>query len=470
MKTLWKSIKEDLLKHPRQTIKENEVILTFEDAASCAEGFAKKLSGQTCCAILCSSELAAAVGLLSCFAAGVTAVPLSSRYGEQHCRKILDFICPDCLITDTGGRMQVICLSESRYTPPEEHPALIMCTSGTTGTPKGVMLSEGNILANVRDIASYFTLNQKDIILIARPLYHCAVLTGEFLTAIRHGSSIQFRPTKFQPKELIEALEKTKASAFCGTPTMLYMMIRFLRPSTHLYLRHIVVSGECMSETIGKALWNAFPAASIYHVYGLTEACPRVSYLPPALFHAFPDSVGVPLDTVAIRLVKDGKVQKDVNSTGMLWVKGPNIMLGYYNNPELTKRVLRDGWLCTGDIAQLSEYGLLKIKGRTDDLIIRAGMNIYPQEIEAALKADSRTKEVLAYGYVRKSYGTQIGLKIAGTFANEAEVIRLCASCLPSHQMPSRVELVNELEKNASGKILRNCGKDEERRGKYDGI
>lgn len=470
MNALWKSIKEDLLKHPKQTMEENEVGLTFGDTASFAEGFAEQLRGQTCCAILCSSELATAVGLLSCFAAGVTALPLSSRYGEQHCKKILDFICPDCLITDMGDQMQVINLNKGGFIPPEEHPALIMCTSGTTGTPKGVMLSEENILSNVRDIASYFALNQQDIILIARPLYHCAVLTGEFLTAIRHGCSIHFYSTKFQPKELIDALEKNKATAFCGTPTMVYMIIRFLRPSVTLHLRHIVVSGECMSETIGKALRDAFPAASIYHVYGLTEASPRVTYLPPALFHAFPDSVGVPLDTVSIRLVKDGIVQKDVNSTGMLWVKGPNVMLGYYNNPGLTKCVLRDGWLCTGDLAQLNEYGLLKIKGRNDDLIIRAGMNIYPQEVEAALKTDPRTKEVFVYGYEHKVYGMQIGLRIVGSFANEDEVRRLCVRCLPSHQWPARIELVDELKKNASGKILRKCTQDAERKSDDDGI
>lgn len=470
MNALWKSIKEDLLKSPKQTMEENEVGLTFEEAVSYAENFANRLDGQTCCAILCSSELAAALGLLSCFAAGVTAVPLSIRYGNQHCMNILDFICPDCLITDAGGCMQVLYLDKGGYILPKEHPALIMCTSGTTGTPKGVMLSEDNILSNVRDIASYFALKQQDIILIARPLYHCAVLTGEFLTAIRHGSGIRFRSVKFQPKELIDELSKTKASVFCGTPTMLYMMTRFLRPSTSLFLRHIAVSGECMSEMIGKALWDAFPAASIYHVYGLTEACPRVSYLPPALFHAFPDSVGVPLDTVSIRLVKDGIVQKDVNSTGMLWVKGPNVMLGYYNNPELTNRVLRDGWLCTGDLAQLNEYSLLKIKGRTDDLIIRAGMNIYPQEIEAALKTDPRTKEVLAYGYEHKVYGMQIGLRIVGSFANEDEVRSLCTHCLPSHQIPARIELVNELKKNASGKIPRKRAQDAERKSDDDGI
>ncbi len=470
MNALWKTIREDLLRHPKQTMEENEIGLTFEEAAVYAEGFAKRLDGQACCAILCSSELATAIGLLSCFAAGVTAVPLSIRYGKQHCMKILDFICPDCLITDAGGCMQVLYLDPDGFIPPKEHPALIMCTSGTTGTPKGVMLSEENILANVRDIASYFALKQQDILLIARPLYHCAVLTGEFLTSIRHGSGIRFRSAKFQPKELIDTLVKTKATVFCGTPTMLYMMTRFLRPPTSLHLRHIAVSGECMSESIGKALRETFPAASIYHVYGLTEACPRVSYLPPALFHAFPDSVGVPLESVSVRLVKNDIVQKDVNSEGVLWVKGPNVMLGYYKNPELTQRVLRDGWLCTGDLAQLNAYGLLKIKGRNDDLIIRAGMNIYPQEIEAALKTDPRTKEVLAYGYGHRSYGTQIGLKIAGAFTNEAEVRSLCEACLPPYQMPSRIELVNELPKNASGKILRKCAEDAERANKHDGI
>jgi acyl-CoA synthetase (AMP-forming)/AMP-acid ligase II len=114
-----------------------------------------------------------------------------------------------------------------------------------------------------------------------------------------------------------------------------------------------------------------------------------------------------------------------------------------------------DGWLCTKDIAVITPEGLLKIKGRSDDLIIRAGMNIYPAEIEAALKKDGRVREVLALKVETTHMGTQIGLKIAGDFQNVDEVKKLCASLLPKFQMPIVIEIYDELPKNGSGKIIR---------------
>lgn len=132
---LWNRIRQALLQNPSQTLCERNAAMTYKELAAFAERFAKRLKGERCCAILCRSEMAAAMGLLSCFAAGVTAVPLSLRYGEAHCRKILDFISPSCLVTDTYGELMVTYFGEAKYIRPKAHPALIMCTSGTTGTP-----------------------------------------------------------------------------------------------------------------------------------------------------------------------------------------------------------------------------------------------------------------------------------------------------------------------------------------------
>ena len=129
-------------------------------------------------------------------------------------------------------------------------------------------------------------------------------------------------------------------------------------------------------------------------------------------------------------------------------------MLGYYGESEKTSAVLKDGWLCTGDIALINDAGYIKIKGRSDDLIIKSGMNVYPAEIEGVLKQDFRVKEVLVYGY-RDSIGTQIGMKLVGDFRSTEEVKQLCMKVLPSFQVPSAIELMDELPKNGSGKIIR---------------
>ena len=451
---LWEYIKQHLLNNPTQSVTENDATLSFEDMAIWAESFSKKLYGINCCAILCSSEMAASMALLACFAAEVTTVPLSMRYGEAHCNKILNTISPDAIITDTAGELKIYKLRDSQYTIPPEHPALIMCTSGTTGKPKGAMLSEKNVITNLSDISEYFRIDKSDTILIARPLYHCAVLTGEFLTAIVRGANIRFYSEHFNPTKMLEIIKKHQITAFCGTPTLISLMARFNRNAYTDALKHICISGECMSSEVGLKIYESFPNCKIYHIYGLTEACPRVSYLPPQFFTDYPDCVGIPLDSVSIRILNDKGKRCHKNEEGILYVKGDNIMLGYYREPGKTSKILKNGWLCTGDVALINDAGFLKIKGRNDDLIIKSGMNIYPAEIEGAIKQDPRVKEVLVYGF-HNSFGTQIGMKLVGEFSSPEEVKQLCMQVLPSFQVPSIIELVDELPKNGSGKIIR---------------
>ncbi len=459
---LWKYLKNKMQLNLQQEICENNVSMTFEEMIVFAEEFSKKLEGIKCCAILCQSEMAASMALLSCFAADVTALPLSQRYGQLHCNKILDAISPDAVITDQDGDFRVVYVDHSIYSQPDVHPALIMCTSGTTGVPKGAMLTETNIVTNVSDIVSYFGIEKTDTILISRPLYHCAVLTGEFLVALVKGVKIRFYSGTFNPTVVLKLLKQYKITAFCGTPTLLSMMARFKRGTNDDCLRHICISGECMSKETGLHIAEVFPNADIYHIYGLTEACPRVSYLPPNKFVEHADCVGVPLRSVSLKILSPEGESVDINEIGTLWVKGDNVMAGYYNNPEKTSEVLKNGWLCTGDLALFTDEGLLKIKGRADDLIIKAGMNIYPQEIESALKHDSRVKDVLVSGYTDDKLGVQIELNITGDFPGVSDVKELCRSNLSSYQMPTRINLLDEMPKNGSGKIIR--------RGNYAGI
>ena len=451
---LWNYIKLHLQKHPEQTVSENTASMSFEDMTVWAEEFSKKLCGIECCAILCSSEMAASMALLACFVAEVTAVPLSMRYGEAHCNKILDTISPDGIIMDTNGEITVYKIKDCQYIAPPEHPALIMCTSGTTGKPKGAMLSEKNVMTNVSDISEYFQMDASDTILIARPLYHCAVLTGEFLTAIVRGANIRFYSEQFNPTRMLELIKEYKITAFCGTPTLLSMMARFHRGSAAQTLKHICISGECMSAEVGLKINAAFSSCSIYHIYGLTEACPRVSYLPPEHFKDYPDFVGIPLRSVSVKILNREGQPCGKNEDGLLYVKGDNVMLGYYRDEKRTSAVLKDGWFSTGDIALMNDAGFLKIKGRSDDLIIKAGMNIYPAEIESALRRDPRVKEVFAYGF-QTPLGTQIGMKLVGDFSTVEEARELCAAILPYYQIPSHIELLVELPKNGSGKIIR---------------
>lgn len=451
---LWKYIREALTRYPDHTVSEDDAAMHYDELCAFAELFAQKIEGQKCCAILCNSEMAGSMALLACFAAGVTALPLPLRYGARYCNKILQFVSPTALITDLNGELQVLDLYDSAYEQPPEHPALVMCSSGTTGEPKGIMLSEENILSNLQDIAGYFDLTEQDRILIARPLYHVAVLTGEFLTALVKGTDIVFWSGGFDPFALKKLIARRSVTTLGGTPTLFDALMRCYRCPAGL-LKNIVVSGECLPATVADKLKVIFGGARIYHVYGLSEASPRVAFLPPEKFSAYSACVGIPLPSVRYKILDGAGKPVGKGSPGVLWISGPNIMIGYYKAPDRTAEVLRDGWLCTGDIAVCDPSGFLKILGRADDMIIRAGMNIYPQEIENTLRTDERVREVCVRGFGNEQGGTQIAMKIAGDFAAEEEVRALCRALLPDFQIPSQIRLVTHVSRTPSGKMIR---------------
>jgi long-chain acyl-CoA synthetase len=209
-----------------------------------------------------------------------------------------------------------------------------------------------------------------------------------------------------------------------------------------------------MTEGMAKNIRRAFPCAEIYCGYGLSETSPRVAYLSADLFDQKPTCAGLPLASVKVRIVRENGQDAAKGEIGEVLVKGPNVMLGYFDDPERTKAIVKNGWLYTGDLGLMDGDGMLTIKGRKDDMIIRAGMNIYPAEIENALSSDQRIGDIQAYGYEKN--GTQeIGLIVSGEFSSVEEVMTLCRASLPSYQLPSKIELVEKTEILTGGKRRR---------------
>lgn len=449
----WDYIKWHMLRHSESTISEDCAVMTYEELVIWSENYAKRLIGKECVAIICDSEMAAAMAMLACFAADVTAVPISKRYGENHYMRILKKLNPEWIITDGYEELKVIKNCDGDYKIPKKKPALIMFTSGTTGEPKGAMIHEDNLIGNIKDIAMYFGIDKNDRILISRPIYHCAVLTGEYLISLFKGVNIRFYSGKFNPVILAGLIQKYNITVFCGTPTLMGMIAATSKGINTAGLKTIVISGECLARATAKRIRKCFKNTNIYHVYGLTEACPRVCYLPPDKFDVIPESIGIPLKSNMVRVINDEGKIADPDEEGVLWVHG-NIMMGYYDDCAATEKVIRNGWLCTGDRAAIDKDGYVRIKGRDDDLIIRAGMNIYPQEIESAVKSDERVKEVLAYP-LHKNDVTLVGIDISGDFTDIDEVRKICREHLCDYQMPAHINIVTELEKNGSGKIIR---------------
>lgn len=448
---LWNYIRDKMMEHPNHTLSEGTATMTYEEVCIYAELFGQKLKYSYYC-IICESELAAAMALLSCIASNKCAIPLPTRYGWEYCRKIIDTVNPPCLLTDMTGELTELPLTEQTDIMISEYePAVILFTSGSTGVPKGVMLSETNFITNIEDIGAYFPIESMDTVLIARPIYHSSVLTGELLLGLCKGANIIFTSEAFQPQNVLTLMRRRHVTVFGSTPSLLAVLAKFIRNHEDLQIRLLSISGECMTDGMAKTIRSGFPQAEIYCGYGLSEASPRVAYLPSELFDKKPTVTGVSVTSVELRIVdQSGHNIMTPMQVGELWVRGPNIMLGYFDS-NLTKEVLKDGWLHTGDLACWDDQGLLCIKGRKDDMIVRAGMNIYPAEIENVLSLDSRVRDVIAYGYSHNDT-QEIGLKVFGDFTDEQEVLILCRQVLSAFHIPSQIELLSENDIASSGK------------------
>lgn len=439
---LYNFIKREMLKHPEQIISDGIESITYKELIDYAEIFGKQLTNEKY-GILFDSELDTAKVLMACLYANKTAVLLSKKYGEQHTEKTIETVKLSYIITEQG--VQKID-DEKPEVEDLSDVALIMCTSGTTGNPKGAMITYENLLTNLKDIAQYFLINKDDKILIARPLYHCAVLTGEFLISLIKGLKIVFFSEGFVPVKILNVAREKNITVLCGTPTLLYhLSLLNIKSKNPICLKNIVVSGECMTKTVATTMRKAFLNANIYNVYGLTEASPRVSYLPPNKFDDYPLSVGIPLNSITAKIHE-----------GELLISGNSIMKGYYADASKTSEIVKGGWLHTGDVAEIDKEGLIYIKCRKDNMIIRGGMNIYPQEIENALKNDMNIEDVLAFGIKDENVSEKIGIKVV-TKLSRAEIFNVCKQLLPRYQLPDIIEIVEVIPKNASGKVIRNA-------------
>ena len=441
MNILLQFLYERMSEFPNSFISDGYEKITYEELVHFAESHYQYFSNKKY-GIVCKGAINTIKAIFCCLFSNSTAVVMSDKYGQTHINKIIKKTQLSYLICDDGIKKIAI---ESEEKDDLTDVAFLMCTSGTTGEPKAAMITYHNILCNIKDIEKYFKMNNSDTILITRPLCHASALVGELFAAMICGANIIINNKTFNPFVTNNILHTEKITVFCATPTVCYQVANIgSRNQERNNLRKIAISGECLTRTVADKLLEVYQDTKLYNVYGLTEASPRVSYLTPELFRKKPESVGIPLNSVKVKIIDNE-----------LYVNGHNVMKGYYGDSELTKRTLKDGWLKTGDIALRDSDGLLYIKGRKDDLIIRAGINIYPQEIENALLQDRRIKNVVAYRIKDSLYGDKIGLKVVAESLTEEKIFSICKRLLPNYQIPDVIACVDNLPQNESGKALR---------------
>ena len=319
--------------------------------------------------------------------------------------------------------------------------AFIMFTSGTTGLPKGVMLTEENIISNLEYIKSYFDVSNCKSICIARPLVHISVLTGELLYALCNGLTLYFYEESFMPQRLLTYLSKNSIDILGGTPT-LYKNLSNINFDNSNILKVGVISGEVLTENTKVTITNSFKNTQFYNVYGLTEHSPRVSALLPDEFCKKINSVGKAIGDVTVKVLN-----------GELLIKSNSVMKGYFNNQELTNKKIKDGWLYTGDIATIDQDGYIYIHGRKDNMIIKAGLNIYPEEIELAVNEIKGISDSVVFGLKQEDKIT-IYLEYVGDIEPNELRITLAKNLNPNI-IPNKIRKVEVIAKTASGKKIR---------------
>jgi len=349
-----------------------------------------------------------------------------------------------------------------------EDTAVLLYTGGTTGVPKGAELSHRNIMANAIQTKVWFSAaDGEETVLAALPLSHSYGMTTAMNFAVASGSSMILIANPRDIKDVLENIQRFKPTAYPGVPTMYVAINNF--PDVNKYdlssIKACISGGAALPVEVQKR-FQEITKGNLVEGYGLSESSP-VTHANPIYGENRIGTIGLPWPDTDAKIVdvETGTQEMPVGEVGELIVRGPQVMKGYWNRPDETALVLRDGWLYTGDIARMDADGYFQIVDRKKDMIIASGFNIYPREIEEVLYQHPKVKEAVAVGLPDPHRGETVKVYVVlkpGETATEAEIIEHCRANLAKFKVPTAVEFRAELPKTMVGKILRRVLRDEE--------
>ncbi|RYG72626.1 fatty acid--CoA ligase family protein [Lentibacillus lipolyticus] len=345
------------------------------------------------------------------------------------------------------------------FEPPEtedEETAIILYTSGTTGKPKGAMLTHKNIYSNAKDTADYLTIGGDDRVIAALPMFHVFCLTVALNAPLMNGGTVMIMP-KFSPQEVFRLAKEHDATIFAGVPTMYnYILQASEQNGGDLSgIRLCISGGASMPVSLLKQFEAAFNV-TVSEGYGLSEASP-VTCFNPLDRPRKPGSIGTSIMNVENKVVDEFGEEVPPGEVGELIVRGPNVMKGYYNLEEETAAALKDGWLYTGDMARMDDEGYFYIVDRKKDMILVGGYNVYPREVEEVLYDHPGVAEAAVIGTPHPETGEAVlaFVVVSDAELDEATLQDFCQAHLVSYKVPSTIEFMDELPKNTTGKLLR---------------
>ena len=342
-----------------------------------------------------------------------------------------------------------------------EDTALLQYTGGTTGVAKGAILSHGNICANMLQ-AKEWIKNQlregKETVIAALPLYHIFALTVNLMIFTNAGSKIILITNPRDMKGFIGELKKESISVFIGVNTLFNGMVNQPDFATVDFsnLRLTLGGGMATQKAVAEK-WKKITGTPIVEAYGLTEASPGVC-CNPLNIEAYSGGIGLPVPSTEVELRDADGNEVGIGQPGELWVRGPQVMQGYWNRPEETAKTIdARGFLETGDIAVMDEKGWLKLVDRKKDLIVVSGFNVYPNEIEEVVSHNDKVMEVACIGVKSEKTGEAIKVFVVrkDPSLTKEELIDFCRKELTAYKVPKDIEFRDELPKSNVGKILR---------------
>jgi long-chain acyl-CoA synthetase len=338
----------------------------------------------------------------------------------------------------------------------EDDVAIILYTSGTTGKPKGAMLTHKNLYSNAKDIGDYLKMNEQDRVITALPMFHVFCLTVALNAPLLSGATMLIVPS-FSPKEIFRLGREYQPTVFAGVPTMYNFLYQYPdgNPDDLKSLRLCISGGASLPVALLKNFEEKFKVM-ISEGYGLSEASP-VTCFNPLDRPRKPGSIGTNILTVENKVVDELGEEVRVGEVGELIVRGPNVMKGYYKMPEETQAALRDGWLFTGDLARMDEEGYFYIVDLKKDMILVGGYNVYPREVEEVIYNHPDVVEVAVFGVPDPNQGEAVVSYVVRKNPNltEEQLLSYCKDHLAKYKIPSIIEFIDELPKNTTGKILR---------------
>lgn len=339
--------------------------------------------------------------------------------------------------------------------------AFLQYTGGTTGLAKGAMLSHGNLLANVQQVQAWVNdaMHEGDEVIIAPlPLYHIFALVVNCLTFIRLGCEVVLIANPRDLPAFVKTLKRRPFTCMVGVNTLFNALLNTpgFAQLDFSRLKFVIGGGMSVQSQVAKR-WQQVTGKPLIEGYGLTEASPVVSCSPLHL-GGYNGTIGLPLPSTDVSIRNAANEPLGLMQPGELCVKGPQVMQGYWQQPEETRKVFTDdGWLKTGDIAQMDAQGFLRILDRQKDMILVSGFNVYPNEIEEVVCQLAGVREVAAIGVQSEKSGETIKLFVVRSDPGLSEdaILAHCRQYLTSYKRPKQVEFRNDLPKSNVGKILR---------------